>query len=105
MDDINYAVEVKNQLSAEIQQDKDHWIFVDDEVPEEDTTVLVYTTYDIYAFGRFMGDQWDVKGAPWEADGGSDEEILYWRYLPMAPIENVNIRTTSNDLNSQGKRS
>ncbi|HYX71375.1 MAG TPA: hypothetical protein VE732_01280 [Nitrososphaera sp.] len=90
---------VSNQLSKEKQQNEELWIRVEDESPEEDTTVLVYTSDGDYAFGRFAQGQWDIDGPPWQPGGGNNEEISYWRYLPLAPIENVNIRTTGSNLN------
>ncbi|MBP5431022.1 DUF551 domain-containing protein [Ruminococcus sp.] len=76
--------------SNEATQGINQWISVDDKLPDDDITVLVWYTADSL-FGRFgdYGVTHYRKSSGWSKASliGDDQAIFYWMPLPEQPKE------------------
>lgn len=68
------------------------WLDVRRELPEEETTVLVYLDCDHVTLGIMLDGAWETTVAPWESPPGDCVEVLYWRPLPWPPAEPAGAR-------------
>lgn len=73
----------------EIESSDEAWIDVEDELPEEDCSVLVATPEYVAIGVRLEGD-WEVFLTPWDGPyDESDYEVTHWRPMPLLPIRNL----------------
>jgi hypothetical protein len=83
--------EIQKRLNKEIikiETSDEAWIDVQDELPDEDCSVLVATPEYVAIGVRLQGD-WEVFLTPWDGPyDESDYEVTHWRPMPLLPTRN-----------------
>lgn len=61
------------------------WVDASKELPEEDTTLLVYLECDYVTLGIYLDGRWHWAAAPWDATECDGSQVLFWMELPAPP--------------------